>query len=99
MGRSSGPGSPLSFRCWKCRRRQGRLTEYSGWWWHQRDKGWASRVLLTGKTRPNPPKKHHARGARSSDLQREYVCQDCQHVGWSSHIDLAGEAMVKEGTP
>jgi len=79
--------------------RSGRIPDYRGLYSDARDKGWAGRVLLTGKTRPNPPKKHHARGARSSELQREYVCLDCQHVGWSAHIDLAGEAMARGGAP
>lgn len=42
-------------------------------------------VRLTGEKRDNPS---HNRGARSSDHEREYVCETCGHRGWSRHKEL-----------
>ncbi len=78
MGANNGTGQPNFFRCSKCRStlRGGRNT------------GWAGCVNLTGRKRPHRGKA----GARNSFIDREYVCQDCGHVGWSCHIDLAYKA-------
>lgn len=82
MSRSFGTGSPVWFRCTKCRstlnpdRRAGDIT----------------RVRLTGRERPRRRSKHHPIGSRSTHVAREYECLDCGHVGWSTHVDLARKA-------
>lgn len=76
MSRSAGPGSPVFFRCSRCRDSR-RFSSKTGW-----------DVELTGRTRPNGAKKGHALGVRSTLISREYRCRDCGHVGWSSHVDL-----------
>lgn len=75
MGRSAGPGSPVFFRCTKCRSTLN----------PDKSKGW--RVELTGRTRQRPPR--GVLGSRNSWVAREYRCLDCGHVGWSTHNDLA----------
>lgn len=82
MGRSAGPGSPISFRCAKCRRRDD--------WRNPSSKG--RRVRLTGRN-----KWKGKRSARHTSVYLEYECLDCGHIGWSSHIDLTyPRAQVQE---
>ena len=70
----------LSFRCARCAKssnnpmERGRVTSGHGYV-----------ARLTGRTKPN---KSRRRGTRASKLSREYKCEDCGHVGWSSHKDL-----------
>jgi hypothetical protein len=78
MGRSHGPGSPVWFRCSKCRSTLN----------PDRRTGWD--VELTGRQRKANFK--HAPGSRSSFMDREYRCLSCGHVGWSNHVDLAEKA-------
>lgn len=76
MSRSAGPGSPLNFRCTRCKRGD----------WRDRERG--LRFVATGKTKKAPHRKHHARGIRSSNTAYEYRCLTCKHVGWSTHNDV-----------
>lgn len=79
MSRSAGPGSPLTFRCNRCRSTT-----------HLRDE--SSRGLdyvLTGLALPAPRSKYHARGVRNGSMCYQYRCNDCGHTGWSSHNDVA----------
>lgn len=43
-------------------------------------------VSRTGRTKPY---KGGNRGARGLNTFHEYACQDCGHVGWSRHVDVA----------
>ncbi len=74
MGESAGVGSPLSFKCPRCRdaRRYG---------------GTFRTAKLTGKTRAYRSSGNAALGLRSTRTSRQYVC-DCGHTGWSNHADL-----------
>ncbi len=76
-GTNGGTGRPLSFRCTMCRR----ADDYR----HKSRKGWRDRVKLTGRKRRCPPGDY---GNRNSEFRREYLCDDCGHVGWSRHTDL-----------
>lgn len=82
MSRGKLAGSPISFRCAKCRLWKNRTGPFAHWC------GWHDRVRLTGKKRPYFPPQGSALGTRSDTVLREYVCTDCGHVGWSNHIDL-----------
>ena len=73
MSRSAGAGSPIAFRCTKCR-----STLVS-----DRDSTWE----LTGRERPYAKARYSVGGARSTRTAREYRCS-CGHVGWSNHVDL-----------
>jgi len=86
-GEAVGTGVPLSFRCSACRRKYG-TDEYHGQSW-SRDRGWVDRVVLTGRERRM---KRGSPCPRSDDVQREYRCRDCGHVGWSRHSDLRRKA-------
>lgn len=86
---NSGAGSPVWFRCTLCRRRYGQFGK---------DCGFASRVTLTGRTKPQPPRgTHTSPGLRSTDTLREYTCDDCGHTGWSNHIELERKAARADG--
>ena len=84
-GTNAGTGRPISFQCWKCRRKKGRLLEG-----RVRDilghKGRANRVWLTGNKRDNG---NGNAGCGNDIFDREYICDDCGHQGWSRHIELA----------
>lgn len=71
-------GKPAVFRCAGCRRTTLRLPR--PW-----PAGSANRVVLTGRSKPNTSTR---RGHSSNDVSLEYRCQDCGHVGWSTHRDL-----------
>lgn len=73
MSRSSGAGSPIWFRCARCRKGGG-------------PGGFVQRVKPTGKAKPSP--RPGVRGARSAKQSYQYECLDCGHVGWSNHKDL-----------
>ena len=76
-GSNAGTGRPLWFRCSNCRLR---------WDWVSWErKGYAGRVVLTGKKRACPPGRA---GSRNSTHKRQYLCLDCRHVGWSRHSCL-----------
>lgn len=45
--------------------------------------GTASRVKLTGRTRERPRATE-----RHGHILVEYICLDCGHGGWTSHVDL-----------
>jgi hypothetical protein len=55
-------------------------------WSHYWSRGVAGRVKLTGKKRSA---KLGTAGQRSDRYAREYICEDCNHKGWSRHSDLA----------
>lgn len=77
-GANNGTGQPLSFRCSKCRLVDGAHGARS-------ERGWVSRVKLTGR---HKAARHGNAGGRNSTQRREYECLDCRHVGWSRHMDL-----------
>lgn len=86
MARSNaGTGQPLCFRCSSCRKKYAHGFRLGG-----DRKGWAGRVELTGRDR-NANRRGNA-GCRNSRRTREYRCLDCNHVGWSRHIDLEHKA-------
>jgi hypothetical protein len=72
-GKGAGTGSPVFFFCWASRQ--------------VGDSKQGHVVNLTGRERPYHRKRYSAKGSRSSDVSREYVCS-CGHIGWSNHIDL-----------
>ena len=80
MGRSSGPGIPLWFRCSQCRKTG---PGHRGAW---------DRVELTGRMRK---RQMTGGGLRTTPHAREYRCLDCGHVGWSGHRDLAGRGVKR----
>lgn len=75
MSQSTGPGSPVAFRC---HRERDSLRSVKG----------EHRIRLTGRQRRYRVKKYSALGIRSDLVSRQYVCS-CGHVGWSNHVDLA----------
>ena len=77
MSRSSGAGSPIFFRCTRCKKYSTRTSAKRG-----------MNYEATGNVRPAPTRKHHARGIRSANHSYEYRCLDCGHVGWSTHNDV-----------
>lgn len=77
MSRSAGPGSPLYFRCTRCKTLRPRNAPQRG-----------MNYVATGNVRPASHNKNHARGIRSTSHAYEYRCLDCQHVGWSTHADV-----------
>jgi len=85
MSQNAGAGSPVFFRCSACRSTL-----------HPRGHGEGFNVTLTGRVRPTRHRRYRARGVRSTGVDREYRCNDCGHVGWSNHIDLA-ERAFREG--
>jgi len=77
MGRSTGTGSPLSFRCAKCK--VGRNWDS----YRRKDTHKGMNIRVTGRVRPrgkvgNP--------VRKGDMSVEYECLDCRHKGWTTHI-------------
>ncbi len=78
MSRSAGTGSPVWFRCGAARRSSYHPAQYS--------------VTLTGRTRPYTQPRGSCIGSRSTFTTYEYVCDECGHVGWSNHVDLARQA-------
>ncbi len=87
MSQSAGPGSPLMFRCSRCRRNCTRwdpdLRYYHVFCRHK--------TTLTGKWR----KRERCVGVRTSLVDVQYACE-CMHTGWSNHNDIA-ERAVREG--
>lgn len=87
-GSNAGTGRPLSFQCAACRRRKARALDGS----HRRaalaENGRADRVWLTGAKRYVLGNT----GSRNDEWSREYICEDCNHQGWSRHIDLKYKA-------
>jgi hypothetical protein len=82
-GKGYGTGSPLSFRCWRCRRND------HDW----ENPGREGRIVHpTGRTK----KRGHS-SARHGTVSREYKCPDCGYVGWSSHNDLTRKYMTTKG--
>lgn len=92
-GHASGAGQPNTFGCAKCRQEWNRN--------HTRgesylNKGTLGRITLTGRVRPV-----HARkgGGRVCFTRYEYRCEDCGHVGWSRHIEVARKADLARIAP
>jgi hypothetical protein len=71
MGANNGTGHPNWLRCAMCRRSRNVIT----------DRGW--KLTATGRVR----KRRTRGGARTTNREIEIACADCQHVGWTSHID------------
>ncbi len=78
--------TPIHFRCAKCRRRYGNR-EYFGERWSE-ERGGRNRVTLTGKTKLDRPGRSVHRSYRCDNVSRQYRCEDCGHVGWSTHVAL-----------
>lgn len=79
MGRSSGAGHPLVFKCALCRH-------------HPLDGVWyADKFKLTGRTRPC---RRTTGGCRTGSRAYEYTC-GCGHTGWSKHIDIERLAIAR----
>lgn len=74
MSRSSGAGSPVFFRCSRCKKTHG-----------VRD---GRRYVTTGRKREAHTAKGHATGIRSANSAYEYRCLECGFVGWSRHRDV-----------
>lgn len=85
MSWSAGPGSPISFVCWKGR--QDWRTKAA----HRN----VYAVTLTGQSRPYKTAFGSSLGLRSTFTSREYCCE-CGHVGWSNHVDLERMAGATE---
>lgn len=81
MGQSAGPGSPIMFRCSRCRRN---CRTWNGSWYAFNCE---HKTALTGKWR----KRKFCVGVRSALVEVQYEC-DCGHVGWSNHVDLVRRA-------
>lgn len=82
-----GTGSPIAAGCAKCRRQWHGL-------WRSGSSNWpgqATRLELTGRTRPYRVKPRTTPGPRHGGTAREYRCLDCGHVGWSAHSDVKGD--------
>jgi len=78
-GSNAGTGQPIHFFCSKCRKRgEHRFAGSSG---HRN--GWS--VIRTGRTKPY---RGGNRGIRGLATFHEYKCVDCEHVGWSRHVDM-----------
>lgn len=75
----NGTGSPLTFRCSRCRG-----------WRHtgHTHLGRIERVRLTGRVRPEFAKVGRLGTTRCRAWSAEYDCRDCGHTGWSSHPSL-----------
>jgi hypothetical protein len=52
-------------------------------------RGEIHRMKLTGRVRSVPWGRG---GSRVVFTRYEYVCEDCKHVGWSRHFDVAVKA-------
>lgn len=86
-----GTGSPIWFVCSVCR---GKRDPYHRFTF---DSGRIDRVRLTGRIKKHDP--NGARGCRNDLFKREYLCLDCNHIGWSSHRDLAHLPTTVETSP
>lgn len=75
-------GVPFRFKCSKCRREGHRLVKKDDGSFFV--KGSVVRVCLTGKIKPVI----YVSRDRLDIHSREYVCKDCNHKGYSRHIDL-----------
>jgi len=80
---NSGAGRPIFFRCWRCRRRGPHFLDGRP----EPIRGTLRRVVLTGRA-----KTRAISDARHGNVLREYVCLDCNYIGWSAHDDLRGAA-------
>ena len=84
-GSNAGTGQPLSFRCSACRKRHGTNEYFDRGPRSTRSLGRLDRVRLTGKRNLV---RAGTRGIRTSEYTRQYACKDCDHMGWSRHVDL-----------
>jgi hypothetical protein len=71
--------------------------EYFGERWSE-DRGRRSRVALTGKTKVDRGGRSVNRSSRSDWTSRQYRCEDCGHVGWSTHYDLKRLEEARSGS-
>lgn len=82
-----GTGSPLTFRCAKCK---------VGRDWRNHDHA-GENVEATGRVKRLPPRRWGvSRGMRHVPYLVEYRCLDCEHVGWSSH-DTMKDLLRRKG--
>jgi hypothetical protein len=75
MSWNSGAGRPNWLRCAKCRRGQ------------DATKGHKSSLRATGRTRPLSKAQGSNQHSRTLDHRVEYMCLDCDHVGWTRHVE------------
>lgn len=83
MSRSAGTGQPVSFRCPKARRDRG----FPGLGSVHAAGG--PRVKLTGERRRSYSRYAGSGGRSDINFCYQFRCLDCDHVGWSRHIDIA----------
>lgn len=82
-GTKRGTGRPAILRCLKCRKGRQRQDQAAG-----------TRLEATGFFAPlalTTPKADLAR-QRLTDRLIQYRCLDCQHLGWTQHLD--GEMLL-----
>ena len=77
-------GSPRTFQCRVCRGKKAGQPYGSDAYYRCADHGGVWAVKLTGRTK--------SVRLQHGDVSYEYECQDCGHVGWSAHYDLAWKA-------
>lgn len=82
-GTNGGTGRPINFRCSSCRKSRRPWPE-----------GAASRVTLTGRAIKLPTGRDGGRNS-TDGLRRQYICNDCNHTGWSRHVGLQSKAAAK----
>ena len=93
MGSNGGTGKPMWFRCWRCRLRYGTKGYFGTATPKEAASGRLSRVTLTGRVKA--ARRHGNASGRNSEQEREYVCGDCDHRGWSRHTDLERKAVTE----
>lgn len=81
-GKGPGTGSPLTFRCAKCK---------LGDW---RNSARGTRWEATGRIRNRYAR--HSGIRHDNRRQAEYRCLDCRHVGWSRHGQVIWHAEARQ---
>lgn len=74
-GKGAGTGSPLTFRCARCKRGD----------WRNRSRG--TRWKATGERRAR--RSRLATQRHDGKAVYSYLCLDCGHAGWSRHLSVA----------
>jgi hypothetical protein len=85
MSRSAGPGQPIRFKCNMCRRWRSQLVPpRTGLKWE-----------ATGNIRELFSPTAGSGGRSDTSRVHEYRCNECGHVGWSRHKDVARASVKK----
>ena len=90
--------TPMYFHCPQWRRDNASYPRNIDEQKHHRGLTPDHRVRLTGRDRQRRPPRHAAPSLRTTFIAREYECETCGHVGWSTHIDLAYKAGASRET-